>query len=152
MPPCIIAPLLFPPWFWQDKTTKGRHLQAFQAGCSSLDMRRHARLAGWCLAAYRTCVLWTSLHKQLIPDIDSYVTMMQDVGEPVRAIWGTVPSIRDLQAQLEAAWRAGFDRSGGGQLSYTAVSKLPLLHLFSPGSHCRPFFLGCHGLCRPALG
>ena len=45
----------------------------------------------------------------------------------MRAVWSSVPSIRDLQAQLEAAWRAGFDRSGGGQLNYTAVSTLSLL-------------------------
>ena len=40
----------------------------------------------------------------------------------MRARWASLPSIGELQQGLESAWQAGFDRSGGAQLDYRAVS------------------------------
>ena len=46
---------------------------------------------------------------------------MQVLGAEVRRTWQSVPSVRDLQCAIEAAWQAGFDPAGGTQLDYRVV-------------------------------
>ena len=55
----------------------------------------------------------SSLLRQVMP--------LQVLAPVVRATWQRVPSVRDLQGCLEAAWQTGYDRQGGAQLSFRVV-------------------------------
>ena len=50
---------------------------------------------------------------------------MQVQGPIVHRTWQRVPSVRDLQCAVEAAWRDGFDVAGGAQLDYRVVRTHP---------------------------